>query len=109
MKNLRHLTRPSPTDFNLLVGSDALGMLRQGSNLDVFYHYKGNSAGKINNGTGDQFNHFIGNSLGLENHVSSSKNMGGVSVSNALLDGEEAPIRIVDKPKAKQLNPLSKK
>lgn len=57
MINTRQLTRPSPSDANLLPSSDGLAMIQQGGNdLNRYFYYKGIKSQKIDNRTSNQFN-----------------------------------------------------
>lgn len=61
MINTRALTRPSPSDANLLPSTDGLTMALEGGNdLNRFFYYKGvlnKSINTINNMTSNPFNH----------------------------------------------------
>ena len=60
MINTRQLTRPSPSDSNLITTGDPLGMLREGSYDQNRYSYYHNLPPKrISNRTNDIFNHSI--------------------------------------------------
>lgn len=64
MINTRQLTRPSPSDANLLPSNDGLAMIQQGGNdLNRFFYYKGLKQPIINNRTSNPF-YYILNSGG---------------------------------------------
>ena len=55
MINTRQLTRPSPSDANLRITGDPLGMLCEGSYDRNRYGYYHNSPKQLNNRTNDIF------------------------------------------------------
>lgn len=86
MINTRHLTYPTPSDANLTPNSDALAMIREGSNdTNRFFFHKGLPKHKINNRTGDTFNHTrstggynSGGATILPDHVITANSKGGI-------------------------------
>lgn len=122
-------------DPNLKTNFDYLGMLGEGTNDLNRYYFSKKFKHHINNETGDIFNHTIstggynnGSATIYPNRVINAVSKGGivplpplpqnqwkgdevsshpVPLVNALVDARYRPLRIIDKPLDKQMNPMS--
>jgi hypothetical protein len=136
MLSISKLVYPTPSDANLKVNSDGLGMLGEGGNdLNRFFFYKGLPKQSIDNRTSDPFNH-IRSTGGYNNYpttltgVITLNNKGGINpfptppshqniqnpvsnnpvpLINALVDYPINPIinKLVDAQLPPTINPMS--
>ena len=79
MINTRQLTRPSPSDGNLLPSNDGLAMIQNGGNdFSRFFYYKGLKQQVINNRTSNPF-YYILNSGGTN---TDGRTLSGIITAN---------------------------
>ena len=123
MINTRQLTRPSPSDANLITTGDPLGMLSESSYDRNRFSCYNNTSKQISNRTYDIFNHSISKGGYTSEPKQNRINYYTPSIPtkikiyinnhipfvNPLIYGQPTPVAFTDKPLQPSINPLSVK